>query len=205
MVNCHLPWGSTAVSWPILVWFCAIASWLARVFCCLRLIAEAGGYKAIHSGAASSPVHRLIENGGSTVFLRYGCWTARPFRWFAAILLGSVGVQVRELSKAYQTRAVLLLGAYVGRKSGRWTPCHYRSKWCGYGLDMQVPGHVESAGHWCLSCCDKWQWRPSGWHCRSPQRDILATSYTTSPKSWLTLGFPISKKSESVCALIMEE
>jgi hypothetical protein len=28
---------------------------------------------------------------------------------------------------------------------------------------------------------------------------------TTSPKSWLTLGFPIPKKSESVCALSMEE
>ena len=27
---------------------------------------------------------------------------------------------------------------------------------------------------------------------------------TSSPKSLLTLGFPIPKKSESVCALIME-
>ena len=28
--------------------------------------------------------------------------------------------------------------------------------------------------------------------------------YTTSPKSWLTLEFPIPEKSESVCALSME-
>jgi hypothetical protein len=33
----------------------------------------------------------------------------------------------------------------------------------------------------------------------------LSLADTTSPKSWLTLGFPIPKKSESVCALSMEE
>jgi hypothetical protein len=36
-------------------------------------------------------------------------------------------------------------------------------------------------------------------------RSLYCSSYTTSPKSWLTLGFPIPKKSESVCALSMEE
>ena len=36
----------------------------ARASCCPRLIAEVAGYRAIHSGAAWSPVSRLIGNGG---------------------------------------------------------------------------------------------------------------------------------------------
>ena len=36
----------------------------ARASCCPRLIAEVSGYRAIHSGAAWSPVSRLIGSGG---------------------------------------------------------------------------------------------------------------------------------------------
>ena len=75
---------------------------------------EASGFKGIHSGAASSPALRLIENIGFAALPQCGRRTTRPFRWFATILVAAGDAPYRELSKAYQTRAILLQRTYAG-------------------------------------------------------------------------------------------
>ena len=114
--SCHFPCGSMVVCLTIPVCVCAIVSWLARAFFCLRRIVQAGDCKAIHSGATSSLDLRQIENAGFAALPRCGRRTVRPCRWFAAILVGPAGVQYRKLSKAYQTCAVVLRCACAPRK-----------------------------------------------------------------------------------------
>jgi len=103
---------------------CAVVYWLTRAFCCPRMIVQAGGCKARHSGSASSPDLDLIEHGDFAARPCGGRWTAQPCRWITAILVGPASVQYRELSKAYQTRFVVWQRACAHRKGGQWTACH---------------------------------------------------------------------------------
>ena len=141
-----MPLFNIAVWLTIPVCVRAIFSWRARAFCCQRLIVQAGGCKARHSG---SVVSRPSPDRT--------CWlccapSRRPLNRPTMPLVcgGLYGASRCSISRVEQSvsKACCRFKARLRMPKRRSVNAlSYRLKWCKSRLDMPVSGRLESAGH----------------------------------------------------------